>query len=72
METLQWGIAMVCERIEVEGKGGNTLLVRIGHVRDALHLVWWMTNIMHFSFFIALLAFAKISLKSCSSVLTKP
>jgi hypothetical protein len=30
-------------------------------LRDAFHLVWWMTNIMHFSFVLVLLAFAKIS-----------
>jgi hypothetical protein len=51
---------MACESIEVDGKGGNTLVMRIGHVRDAVHLVWWMTNIMHFSFVLVLLAFAKI------------
>jgi hypothetical protein len=59
---------MACESIEVDGKGGNALVMRIGHVRDAVHLVWWMTNITHFSFVLILLAFAKISLKSCSSV----
>jgi hypothetical protein len=59
---------MACESIEVDGKGHSTLVMRIGHVRDAVHLVWWMPNITHFSFVLALLAFAKISLKSCSSV----
>jgi hypothetical protein len=59
---------MACESIEVDEKGGNTLVMRIGHVRDAVHLVWWMTYLPHFSFVLVLLAFAKISLKSCSSV----
>jgi hypothetical protein len=58
---------MACDWIEVGGKGGNTFVMRIGHVRDAFHLVWRMTNITHFSFVLVLLAFAKVSLKLCSS-----
>jgi hypothetical protein len=55
-------------RLDVDGKGGNAEVMRIGHARDAFHLVWWMTNFMHFSFVLVLLAYAKISLEPCSSV----
>jgi hypothetical protein len=54
---------MLCEWIKVDGKGGNMLVTRIGRVRDALHLVWWMTNAMHFLFALALLAFV---MQQCS------
>jgi hypothetical protein len=33
-------VAMVCAWVEVDGKRGNTLVIRIGRVRDAFHLVW--------------------------------
>jgi hypothetical protein len=60
---------MVCEWIEVGGKAGNTLVMRIGRAKAAFHLVWWMTNILHFWFALVLLAFVKISLRPCSSTL---
>jgi hypothetical protein len=54
--------------VVVDGKGGNTKVMRIGRVRDAFHLVWWMTNIMHCWFALVLLAFVNISLKKwCST-----
>jgi hypothetical protein len=45
--------------------------MRIGHVRDAFHLVWWMTNITHFSFVLVLLAFAsRMNVMYCNVIVT--
>jgi hypothetical protein len=49
------------------GQGSTTSVMRIGCTRDAFHLVWWMTSIMHCLFVLKRLAFVKISLRLCSS-----
>jgi hypothetical protein len=50
-------------------EGGQHISLRIGRVRDAYHLVWWMTNITHCLFAMVLLALVKPYLKLCSSTL---